>query len=314
MAITSGVSAIVEPLLRSRHDVVGFVESAPHGGGPRGENRRGFRLARAVWRTIRPPLPSLAEVAAGREIPYFYLTRESERDLVGWLEKLRPSLVVVYLMSRLLRKSARAVPALGAINVHPSFLPEYRGPIPWLWTYYNQEAEGGVTVHFIDAGEDTGDIIFQQRFPITPGMPLSEMTRRTGEIGAGLVIRALDALADGNCPRVAQPADSPTERARLLESGEARRLIDWEEWPIERAWHLLHATEGRLGLIDPPPGWRRRFSWSIGGLTHEPSTAAAGTIGRDRAGFFVAHRQGRIRLSVDYDWKALIKGLLRGGR
>ena len=68
----------------------------------------------------------------------------------------------------LLKPVLLAVPRLGAINVHPSLLPKYRGAAPIPWAIANGETETGVTVQFMSERMDAGDIILAEREPIDP--------------------------------------------------------------------------------------------------------------------------------------------------
>ena len=74
-------------------------------------------------------------------------------------------------------------------------------------------------------------------------------------------------------------------------------LIDWNLWPLERVWHLLHGMHERTKLLPPPPGVNA--SWSIGPMVRGPvNEIMPGDIARDAAGHFVAHREGKIRLQL----------------
>jgi hypothetical protein len=229
------------------------------------------------------------------------MDRGCDGALERWVRERDPNLIVVCGMVELLRANIYTVPALGAINVHPSALPKYRGPNPTFWMYHDMDLEGGVTIHFIDDGADTGDILLQETFPIPLGMPLREMIGRTmGEIAPRLVLAAIADLAAGGTRRLPQPAASPTVRARRLAPGEARRLIDWEGWPIERVWHVLRGTGPWLGPLDPPPGRSRRSpGWIVGDYVRTPAYGGVpGAVARDADGYFVVHREGKVRLSI----------------
>jgi methionyl-tRNA formyltransferase len=85
------------------------------------------------------------------------------------LTSLRIDLLIVFGFSWKLPPPVLAIPRLGAINIHVSMLPRYRGPAPLLWAIRNGDATGGVTVHWMDEGFDTGNIIAQQ-----DGIPLAD--------------------------------------------------------------------------------------------------------------------------------------------
>ncbi len=78
--------------------------------------------------------------------------------LVGY----RPDLIVVYGFPWKLSRDVLRTPRLGAINVHTSLLPKYRGPLPVHWAVRNGDPETGVTIHWMDEGFDTGNILAQR--------------------------------------------------------------------------------------------------------------------------------------------------------
>src|SRR4051794_19945405 len=84
------------------------------------------------------------------------------------VERLAPDLVICAYYPRIFPRRLIDIPPLGCINVHPGLLPEYRGTFPTPWCILNNETEIGVTVHYMNEGIDTGDILVQQRYPILP--------------------------------------------------------------------------------------------------------------------------------------------------
>ena len=311
--ITTGYSRLLSELLDSGRNLVGIVQNVPS----KTRTRRThptpalYRMASAGFRWIDRSPPSVSKLSAERGISFYYMDNGSDERLERWMKLVRPDLIVVCGMVELLKPNIYSIPPLGAINLHPSLLPKYRGPDPIFWTYHDMDSEGGVTIHLIDEGADTGDILFQESFPIRPGMPRREMlTMAMGVVGPRLVFQAIDALADGNCPRVPQPRKSPTVSARRVKPEEHRRLIDWDTWSIERVWHLLKGTEPWLYALEPPPGWRMNLGWTVGSYAKLAADGVPGSIEKDGNGYFVAHPQGSIRLSVRYSAKGLGKTLL----
>jgi methionyl-tRNA formyltransferase len=311
--ITTGYSRLLSDLLGSGRNLVGIVQNVR----PRIRARTMpatpalVRAARAGFRWVDPPPPSVSNLATERGISYYYMDNGCDASLERWVRRTGPDLIVVCGMVELLKRNIYSIPSLGAINLHPSMLPKYRGPEPIFWTYHEMDREGGATVHFIDDGADTGDVAYQESFPIRPGMPRQEMLNvAMGVVGPRLVFQAIDALARGDCPRIPQPRRSPTVRARRVKPEEHRRLIDWDSWPIERVWHYLKGTEPWLYALDPPAGWRTHLGWKVGHFTRTPSSAVPGSIARDETGHFVAHPGGKIRLSVRYSAKGVGKALL----
>ncbi|WP_281085258.1 formyltransferase family protein, partial [Methanosarcina acetivorans] len=75
------------------------------------------------------------------------------------IRNLEPDLIVVFSMSHLLKENVFNVPSYGTVNIHYSYLPEYGGPNPLFWQYYDYILDPGVTLHYVDKGEDTGNVI-----------------------------------------------------------------------------------------------------------------------------------------------------------
>jgi len=275
--------------LRGGHDIVAYVESAPRGAST---VSRGSELARLAARERRP---------------YLGLGGGDLAPLASLLEDVRAQLLCVTSLSRLLPESVFGIPEHGAINLHPSRLPRYPGPFPVLWQYLAFESEGGVTVHRIDSGEDSGPILQQETFPIAAGTPLPDLLERIGAIGARLMRGAVDDLAAGTSrPRPQSGERGP--RARAVKRDEP--LIDWEGWPIERVHHALIGTQPWLDAIRHEA--YRSTDWQVGAIEGSASREAAGTIAKDARGFYAAHPQGRIRLSLRHPWRVRARRILRG--
>jgi methionyl-tRNA formyltransferase len=316
--ITTGYSRLLTDLLGSNRNLVGIVQNVRNKirTKPAPPAPALVRAARLGYNWIDRSPPAISDLAEERGVSYYYMDNGCDERLERWMTLTRPDLIVVCGMLELLGSNIYSRPPLGAINLHPSLLPSYRGADPIFWTYHDMATEGGATVHVIDGGADTGDILLQESFAIRPGMPRRELLELSmGAIGPRLVFQAIDGLVRGDCPRTAQSRRSPTVWARSVKPEEHRRLVDWEGWPIERVWHFLKGTEPWLYALDPPDGWRNQFSWRVGSYTKTaPGGAPGGSIGRDDEGHFVAHPQGKIRLAIRYSAKGLGKTVFSWSR
>jgi methionyl-tRNA formyltransferase len=156
----------------------------------------------AAWIGGRPR--SLHEVALARATPCVPVDRLSDAATMARLATLAPDLVVVAAFSQILKRPMLELPALGVVNVHPSLLPAYRGPNPFYWVLQRGERETGVTVHYLDEGVDTGDTILQEKLEIAPSEGERSLQRRSAVLGASLLLRAVDLIADGRAPRTRQ--------------------------------------------------------------------------------------------------------------
>jgi methionyl-tRNA formyltransferase len=238
----------------------------------------------------------------------------SDASLREWVKKKNPDVIVVHSMSQLLKENIFTIPKYGTINLHSSYLPEYRGPNPDFWMYYHVDLNPGVTVHYIDAGEDTGDIIYQERYGIPLGIKSPDkLDIGVSKIGVNLLCKALDGIAAGTAPRIKQPQDSPTPRARNLKPEEHKTIIDWNNWPIERIWHLLQGTELWLNALEQPSGMYRRHRWIIEDFVKSQISEnyVCGSIYRDHKKVFVACPGGKIYISVKFNMKYFIKNIYK---
>lgn len=307
IVITQGISPIVQPLLSSHHEILGMVEDAP-----RVIRRRNKGKIHEVLVGLISQIKGLRSLCNDRNIPYFYLKNKNQVAFESWVRSKEPDMIVVYSMSHLLKENIISIPKYGAINLHPSLLPAYRGPNPLFWMYYNMEKEGGITVHYIDKGEDTGDIIYQESYDIPLGVNGPELQNKVvTSIGVPLLLKAINAIELGNAPRIPQPEKSPTLRARNIPVEEQLNIIDWENWDVERIWHIMRGYAKNMDLIEPPKGIFAGQRWMVGGCTRcNTSGYSKGVILKNSNGYYVAAVNGIIQLFVDFQLKRTLNYLL----
>ncbi|MBV8198598.1 MAG: methionyl-tRNA formyltransferase, partial [Candidatus Eremiobacteraeota bacterium] len=130
---------------------------------------------------------------------------------------------------RILPKELLAMPRLGALNVHPSLLPKYRGATPIQAALRSGDRETGVSIMLMDAGLDTGDLVLTRRVAIAPAETYGELHDRLAVVGAELLGEALDLAACGDLPRHAQSGEPSLTRPLTKEDC----AVDLT-WPTER--------------------------------------------------------------------------------
>jgi methionyl-tRNA formyltransferase len=305
--ITQGVTHVVPPLLHSGHKILGIIESAPR------KNPNSLKeLAKFIYALVNRNYRNLKALATLHGIPYYCMSRGCDDDLAEWVKKLSPDLIVVHTMPQLLKPNIYSVPRLGTINLHQSYLPEYRGPSPDFWQYHDMVVNPGVTVHYIDDGADTGDIIYQARTHIPLGTKAPDrLAALVGQVGAALLLKAIDAISTATAPRISQPKISPTAKARKIAYEEHKTIIDWSKWEIERIWNLLRGTEQWLDAIEQPGGIYKGQRWNIEEYVRCDMTRySPSRIYRRKGRYFVACRDGKIFLSKRISLKQFLS-LLR---
>lgn len=233
--ITQGLSFL--PLQLEGEEVVGVCESAPRGwrASVRSQFLRRLRDEAKRWLGR----PTLSGYARRRRVPYFWLHRDNEPAFVEWMRQLKPDVLLTYSMSQLLGSAALDVPPLGALNIHPSLLPDYRGPNPWFWVYRDGVLRSGVTIHRLDNGEDTGPIAAQAHFDIPLGQSLEMSMETCQETVIDLLREVLARLKRGELVLRPQERSSGTVRAKNPTAQDIQNLSRWTEWESVRAYHFL---------------------------------------------------------------------------
>lgn len=114
------------------------------------------------------------------------------------ITNIHPDLIVSVHLRKILRKEIFSLAKHGAINMHPSLLPKYRGLSPQHQVLIHGESESGVTIHFIEEGIDTGDIVAQQKFEIKPTDYIADVQFKMLAIYKTLMVDALNLLQSDN--------------------------------------------------------------------------------------------------------------------
>lgn len=313
LLITQGNSRAVQPIFSSGHEVVGVLESMPRNFSKFNKPNLLLKFLKSVRGIFYQNKTSLKKFCENNCTPYNFIWKGNLKDIIPWVEDKKPDLIVVYTMSQLLKEDVLSIPSLGAINLHPSYLPSYRGPNPDFWQYYEMEMNPGATVHYIDAGEDTGDIIFQEKTYIPLGTKSPErLNKLIGEVGVPLLLKAIDAIAAGSVHRIVQPVQSQTLRARNLKDEEHAEIIDWENWSIERIWHLMRGTELWLNAVPMPSGFFSGQRWSIQEYERtELPQGSFGELGKYKKRQCVFTRDGVIFIKIDFKIQKLILNILK---
>jgi len=139
-----------------------------------------------------------------RGLNYIEFDDLKEENLIRQVKELNADIAVVcsfnYKIPHVLIESVKD----GFINIHPSLLPEYRGANPYSHVIMNKEKHTGVTLHFMDEGFDTGDIIVQQPMEISPRETMGTLFNRLNIVGLELLLKVLSDYENNPIPRAKQ--------------------------------------------------------------------------------------------------------------
>jgi len=156
-----------------------------------------------------------------------------------------PDLLIVVAFGHILPKRILEIPVFGAINVHASLLPKYRGPAPIQWAIINGEQETGVTTMLMDSGLDTGEILLSAKTPVQSDDTAGTLHDRLADQGGKLLRETIAALEAGSLTPTPQDHRAASY-APMLKKSDGR--IDWSQPAdnIERQvrgmnpWPLAH--------------------------------------------------------------------------
>jgi methionyl-tRNA formyltransferase len=215
--------------------------------------------------------PATKVWARSRGLPVLQPQKVKDGSLAAALAPMKLDVLVVAAYGRILGKDLLELCPLGAVNVHGSLLPRWRGAAPIQWAIAAGDRETGVTLMQMDAGLDTGDILLQRALPILPDDTSSSLHDRLAVLGGEALVEALALLAKNRIVAVKQDPALATQ-ARIIEKGDgaldfkepaevlARRLRAFTPWPgaFTRAGGkrllVLAAEPGPSGAMGGAPG------------------------------------------------------------
>jgi len=168
----------------------------------------------------------IKKIALTYGLPLFQPQSIKEEESISYLKKLSPDLFVVVAFGQILSREVLDIPPHGAINVHASLLPRYRGAAPINWALINGEEMTGITTMLLDEGMDTGPILLQRPLDIEPEDTASSLHDKLSLLEAELLTETIDRLRRGELKPVPQDHAKASYAPRLKKDD---GLIDWRK-------------------------------------------------------------------------------------
>jgi methionyl-tRNA formyltransferase len=257
----------VDALARAGHEVLAVVAQPDR---PAGRGQELKAPATKAW-------------ALARGVPVLQPEKVRDGTLAAALAALRPDALVVAAYGRILGRDLLTLAPLGAINVHASLLPRWRGAAPIQWAVASGDGETGITVMQMDEGLDTGDILLARALAIGAEETAEALAPRLAALGGEAIVEALPLLAAGALVPVRQAAAEVT-LAPILEKAHGR--LDFTRPAAELACRVRGFTP-----------WPGTFT-SVAGKVLKVHRAAASEGGAGSAGPGVATvADGRLRVT-----------------
>ena len=213
--------------------------------------------------------PPVKEYALTENIPVYQPLKMKDGTALALVQSLEPELIVVAAYGRILPEDILNTPKYGAINVHSSILPKYRGAAPINWAILNGDAVTGVSIMYMAPELDAGDVILCRETAIDPDEDAVTLTTRLAELGAEALSEAIGQIENGTVTRTPQdhaahtyapmldkslsPLDF-TRPARQLHD-QVRGLVPWPSASMELAGKPVKIHRTAVGeATDAPAG------------------------------------------------------------
>jgi methionyl-tRNA formyltransferase len=200
--------------------------------------------------------PQVKKLASKSGIPV-YQPEELNGQSLGELRRIAPDALAVAAYGLILPEGFLNVAPLGAVNVHASLLPRYRGAAPIQWALLNGDSVTGVTTMRMEPGLDTGPILQQRALAIGVDDTAGDLHDELAEMGGELLVKTLAGLAGGNLVPVQQDPERASYAPKL---DKAARRIDWDcsAREIHNRIRALHPVPGAYAPLRTPSGRKLR--------------------------------------------------------
>ena len=186
------------------------------------------------------------QFALDHDIPVFQPVKMRDGTALEMLKSLEPDILVVVAYGKILPDDILALPKFGAVNVHGSLLPKYRGAAPIQWSVLNGDTVTGVTTMYLASEMDTGDIIYTDTTEIGEYETSGELFDRLSVMGAELLVKTLRDIEAGTAPRTPQNSEEASYVTMLDKSicpidfnntprQVLKKIYGLQPWPVATA-------------------------------------------------------------------------------
>ncbi|MBI4568361.1 MAG: methionyl-tRNA formyltransferase [Planctomycetes bacterium] len=224
-------------------------------------------------RSGQPAPPDLARVAAVLGIPLFQPEEVNAPESVAAISAARPDLLVVVAYGAMLREPLLRLAPLGAVNLHGSLLPRWRGAAPVQHAILAGDGRTGVSVQRMVTRLDAGPVLAARETPIGDRETAGDLFTRLAPLGAQLLVETVDRLAAGEVPGCEQDPSLVTWAPRLAK---ADGVVDWSRpaREIERFVRAMTPWPGARAVLAVPGG--RAVEMTLLAVTHAPEATPEG--------------------------------------
>ncbi len=156
----------------------------------------GFKIRKKLFKLGLGKNPSIAAYAESLGIPVKIITTPNSKKFREYLSGLDLDLIINQ-SQNIIKKDLLEIPKIGMLNRHNALLPKNRGRLTPFWVAYHGDEETGVSIHFVEEGIDSGDIVVQKKYKVDPKDSFNSIVRKNYQIASGAMIEAIDLLDSG---------------------------------------------------------------------------------------------------------------------
>jgi methionyl-tRNA formyltransferase len=195
---------------------------------------------------------AVKKFAEGAGLPVYQPGSLKSADALARLREARPDVLVVAAYGMILPPAILEAAPHGALNIHASLLPRWRGAAPIQRAILAGDRETGITITRMDAGLDTGPMLMQQATPIGPEDDAGSLHDRLAALGAQMMVEALVRLERGALKGDPQPAEGATYAAKIRRED---TVLDWgrSAADLERAVRAFRPVPGASTTLQGEP-------------------------------------------------------------
>jgi methionyl-tRNA formyltransferase len=248
------------------------------------------RPDRPAGRGMQTLQSTVKRFALEHELDVFQPANLNDPASLDRIVRARPDLLVVAAYGLILPQATLDCAALGALNIHASLLPRWRGAAPIQRAILAGDRESGITIMKMDAGLDTGPMLAQRTVPITEDDDAGTLHDRLAALGAEMIVAALRALETGHASFTPQAGRGITY-ARKIDKSELKLDWSWSALELSRAVRAFRPVPGASSTLagSSVKIWKARVTDASG----EPGC----TLAADPDGIVIACGQGALAVT-----------------
>ncbi len=254
------------------------------------------RLARSSLPLAHTSLyPSIVQIARTRQIPIWEVSRLAHAETVSTLTIYKPDMICVACFSLLIPPTILKLPRLGCLNVHPSLLPANRGPMPLFWTFREGCTTTGVTIHLMDEGMDSGDILAQETIVVPDGISYDQLEVQCATQGGKLLARTVWDLYEERAVRIAQDEAKSSYHSFPTDDDYIVRAAAWD---ARHVYNFIYAMASPGAPIELRAGDEVFFASSAISYSHEAGQNFEGAYHQKGRELVVRCQVGQVRVLI----------------